>query len=118
MGGIFDDGNGEVDFAWAVVGGGGDGVEAWGDFGQEGGKFGGIDLEALGIGKDIDGIAVGHIGVQFGFVGANFLKAIPAWAGGRFFRSHFYKLFACPVEDGGSGDGFGEGGVPRESEFS
>jgi hypothetical protein len=75
---IFDYGDGEVDFAWAVVGGGGDGVEAWGDFGQEGGKFGGIDLEALGIGKNIDGIAVSHIRVQFGFVGANFLKAIPS----------------------------------------
>ena len=75
-------------------------------------------METLSIGKDIDGIAVGDVGVQFGFVGANFLKAIPAWAGGRFFRSHFHKLFACPVEDGGSGDGFGEGGVPRESELS
>jgi len=115
---IFDYGDGEVDFPWAVVGGGGDGVEARSNFRQEGGELGGIDLKAWRVDEDIHGIAVGYVGVEFGFVGANFLKAISPWAGGRFLRGHFHKLFARSVEDGGRSDGFGEGGVPAESEFS
>jgi hypothetical protein len=75
-------------------------------------------LKAWRVGEDIDGIAVGYVGVEFGFVGANFLKAISAWAGRRFLRGHFHKLFTRPIEDSGCGDGFGELGIPAESEFS
>jgi hypothetical protein len=35
MGGIFDHGDGKVDFPWAVVGGGGDRVKARSNFRQE-----------------------------------------------------------------------------------
>jgi hypothetical protein len=75
-------------------------------------------LKAWRVGKDVDGVAVGYVGVELGFVGTNFLKAISAWASRRFLRGHFDKLFACSIEDGCSGDSFGEGGIPAESEFS
>ncbi len=75
-------------------------------------------MKAWRVGKDVHGVAVGYIGVEFGFVGTNVLKAISAWAGRRFLRGHFHELFACPIEDSGCGNGFGEGGIPAESEFS
>ena len=118
MGGIFDYGDGEVDFPWAVVGGGGDGVEARSNFRQERGELGGIYLKARRVSEDIHGIAVGYVGVEFDFVGANFLKAIATWAGRRFLCCHFHKLFARPIQDSGCGDGFGELGIPAQSEFS
>jgi hypothetical protein len=75
-------------------------------------------LKAWRVGEDIHGIAVGYVGVEFDFVGANFLKAITTWAGRRFFCCHFHKLFARPIEDSGCGDGFGELSIPAEAEFS
>ena len=75
-------------------------------------------MKAWRVGKDVDGVAVGYVGVELSFVGANFLKAIASWAGRRFLRGHFHELFACPIEDSGCGNGFGEGGIPAESEFS
>jgi hypothetical protein len=75
-------------------------------------------LKAWRVGEDIHGIAVGYVGIEFDFVGANFLKAIATWAGRRFLRGHFHKLFACPIEDGSGGDGFGKVSIPAEAEFS
>jgi len=116
VGGVLNNGDGKVDFAGTVVGGRGDGIQAGSDLVEEAGELGRVEFHARGVVEDVDDVTVKHVLIKFFLVGAEGLKLVASGTGG-LVGDGFDELFADPVEDGGGGENFAEGGVAGQAEF-
>ena len=105
MGGVLNYGNGQVNFAGAVIGGGCDGVESGGNLVEETGNFRRLKMDSGCIVQDVDHVPVENVLLQFFLVGTDCLQFIPGRTGG-FFGDRFDEFFPDPVEDGGGCKGF------------
>ena len=116
MGGVLDQSDGQMNMAVLVVGGRGDGVEAWGDFIQKMGNLCRVDLDSRSILQDVYDVPIEDVFVELLFIGTDGLQFVAGRARG-LFRHGFDEFLSGAVENEGGGDGFLEGGVPYEAKF-